>query len=283
MMLKDVVKKVRIQCNSIFAPYWKGRMLKNLLHTVGFLSLFVLLHGRADAQDTGIDTDPILMRLKAQVISMGDSMPVPYANVVNYRNRSGASTNVSGHFSLEMLNIDTLVISAMGFKPRTVRIPRFFFPENTLLIFLEPVVYPLPEVQVSGDRARVNMDGIPIGKQVDIAPELRGDAFNERPPVLAALLNPLSYWQYYLSRKEIQKRKVREAIAIEKNWEMHSRNYNKEVVMLLTGLSEDQADDFMVWFNAQNVLPYTATEYEVRAAIREYFILYARERNSSRN
>jgi len=238
------------------------------------------------AQESGIDIDPILIRLKAQVVSSGDSMPVPYANIINYRNRSGASTNASGHFSLEMLNIDTLVVSAMGFKARTVRIPRNFSPENTLLIFLDPIVYPLPEVQISGDKARVNMDGIPIGKQSNVPVELRGDAFNERPPVIAALFNPLSYWQYYLSRKEIQKRKVREAIALEKNWEMHSRNYNKEVVMLLTGLNEQQADDFMIWFNAQNVLPYMSTEYEVRASIREYFMIYAREKgtigNSSR-
>jgi hypothetical protein len=86
-----------------------------------------------------------------------------------------------------------------------------------------------------------------------------------------------------LSRKEIQKRKAREAISLEKNWEMHSRNYNKEVVMLLTGLNEKQADDFMIWFNGQNVLPYTATEYEVRAAIRDYFMLYAREKGSNNN
>ena len=248
-----------------------------------FCVLMVCKTGRISAQETSIDIDPILIRLKAQVISKGDSMPVPYANIINYRNRSGASANASGHFSLEMLNIDTLVVSAMGFKTLTARIPRFFSPENTLIIFLEPVIYPLPEVLVSGDKARVNMESIPIGKQTDVPVELRGDAFNERPPVIAALFNPLSYWQYYLSRKEIQKRKVREAISLEKYWEMHSRNYNKEVVMLLTGLNEAQADDFMIWFNAQNVLPYTSTEYEVRAAIRDYFMLYAREKGSNGN
>lgn len=245
--------------------------------------ILAILPWNSFAQVSGIDIDPILIRLKAQVISQADSMPVPYANIINYRNRSGASTNVSGHFSLEMLNIDTLVISAMGFKTRSVRIPRYFSPENSYLIILEPVVYPLPEVQISGDKARVNMDGIPIGKQSDIPVELRGDAFNERPPVIAALLNPISYWQYYLSRREIEKRKVREAVALEKNWEMHSRNYNKEVVMLLTGLNEQQADDFMIWFNSQNVLPYTSTEYEVRAAIREYFMLYVREKASNQD
>jgi hypothetical protein len=254
-------------------------MQNYLKYCIGFL---LMMNGwmHSASQETSIDIDPIIIRLKAQIISMGDSMPVAYANIINYRNRSGASSSASGHFSLEMLNVDTLVVSAMGFKARTVRIPRYFSPENTLLIMLEPIVYPLPEVQISGDKPRVNMDGIPIGKQTDLAPELRGDAFNERPPIISALFNPMSYWQYYLGRKEIQKRKVREAISLEKNWEMHSRNYNKEVVMLLTGLNENQADEFMVWFNAQNVLPYTATEYEVRAAIREYYLIYAYEKNN---
>ena len=67
---------------------------------------------------------------------------------------------------------------------------------------------------------------------------------------------------------------VREAMSLEQNWEMHSKNYNKEVVMKLTGLNEAEADSFMVWFNAQNVLPYTATEYEVRASITYYFDQY---------
>lgn len=254
-----------------------------LLRYLFSLACILVAAGMVGAQETGIDTDPILIRLRAHVVSMADSSAVPYANVINFRNRSGASTSLNGQFSLEMLNIDTLVISAMGFKTRSVRIPRLYSPENTLLIFMEPVVYPLQEVQISGDRPRVNMDGIPVGKESGISPELRGDAFNERPPVLAALFNPLSYWQYYLSRKEIQKRKAREAISLEKNWEMHSRNYNKEVVMLLTGLRENQADEFMIWFNSQDVLPYTATEYEVRTAIREYFLVYVRERNNRNN
>ncbi len=47
--------------------------------------------------------------------------------------------------------------------------------------------------------------------------------------------------------------------------------------MMLTGMNDRQADDFMIWFNALNVLPYTSTEYEVRASIRKYFELYKRE------
>jgi hypothetical protein len=108
---------------------------------------------------------------------------------------------------------------------------------------------------------------------------LRGDAFNDKPPLLAAIFNPLSYWQYFLSQREKEKREVREAMSLEKNWEMHSRNYNKEMVKILTGLNDQQAEEFMIWFNARKVLPYTSNEYEVRAAIRAYFDLYKKQKN----
>ena len=44
--------------------------------------------------------------------------------------------------------------------------------------------------------------------------------------------------------------------------------------MRLTGMNEPDADSFMVWFNAQDVLPYTSNEYQVRASIVEYFHFY---------
>ncbi len=239
--------------------------------------LMGILFLRTNGQESGVDEDPILITLKARVISMGDSMAVPYANVLYTRYRTGTSTNAGGFFSIEMLNVDTLIISAMGFKSKTVKVPAGYSESTTLLIYLQPVVYPIREVQVTGDKNKPNMNGIPVGKQTDIPVELRGDSYNEKPPVLAAFFNPLSYWQYFLSHKEKQKRSVREAIALEKNWEMHSKNYNKEMVMMLTGLNDREAEKFMIWFNAQNVLPYTSTEYEVRASIRSWFEEYKKE------
>jgi len=230
-------------------------------------------------QESGIDVDPVLVRVKGKVISAGDSAAVPFAHVVYTRNRTATSTNTGGFFSMVMLNVDSLFISAMGFKTKVVKLPRYFNESNTLTIFLEPVVYLIGEVQVTGEKNRPNMYGIPQGKPSDIPQELRGDAFNEKPPLLAAVLNPLSYWQYFLSNKEKEKRDVREAMALEKNWEMHSLNYNKEMVKKLTGLNDQQAEAFMIWFNARNVLPYTSNEYEVRASIRAYFDLYKKQKN----
>ncbi|NLO01172.1 MAG: carboxypeptidase-like regulatory domain-containing protein [Bacteroidales bacterium] len=228
------------------------------------------------AQNDPLLIDPIIVRLKGRIINAADSSGVPYANIINNRTHSGTITNADGYFSMEILNIDSLEVTSVGFEKKIISIPVTYNEQEVLTFIVNPINYLVGEVEVTGDKPKAAQD-LGTGMPTDIPAELRGDAFNEKPPVLAAIFNPISYWQYYLSRREKEKREVREAMMIEKHWEMHSENYNKEVVMKLTGLSEPQADTFMVWFNAQNVLPYTATEYEVRTAIIEYFEIYKKQ------
>ncbi len=244
--------------------------------------LFLFGGVTAFAQVDSEEIDPMLINFKGQIISAEDSSAVPYANIINNRTHTGTITNGEGYFSLEMLNIDSLVITSVGFEDATLKVPRNYSEYNVFVFIMNPKNYGIGEVQVTGERQNVDM-GIGSGKTIDVAPELRGDAFNAPPPIIAAFFNPISYWQYYLSKKEKRKRKVREAMKLEKNWEMHSKNYNKEKVMMLTGLNEMQADSFMIWFNGRNILPYTSTEYQVRASIIEYFHYYMIDRAMKKN
>ncbi|PIF06318.1 MAG: hypothetical protein CSA36_02185 [Draconibacterium sp.] len=244
------------------------------LHNILFFVLLAISF-QGFAQDEPID--PILIRVHGRMVSAADSSPVPYANIINNRTHSGTITNNDGYFTLEMLNIDSLVVTSVGYMKSVLKVPYNYSGQDVLVFKMLPVNYALSEVKVQGERRKVDL-GLNTGKPTDIAPELRGDAFNESPPILAAFFNPVSYWQYYLSKREKRKREVRKAIALEKNWEMHSKNYNKEVVMMLTGMNESESDSFMVWFNAQGILPYTSTEYQVRASIIEYFNYYKIEK-----
>jgi len=233
---------------------------------------FILIVSGVQAQDDSGLVDPILIELKAKLLSSADSSAIPYANIILHRTHSGTITNNDGYFSLEMLNIDSLEVTSVGYKKTVLKIPSYYTGFETLTFYMEPVLYNVGEVTVEGEAQQ--LDYFDHGQPTDIAPELRGDAFNEKPPILAAFLMPLSFWQYHLSKREKRKREVREAIALQKNWEMHSQNYNKEMVMKLTGLNEAYADTFMVWFNGQNVLPYTANEYQVRESIIQYSKLF---------
>jgi hypothetical protein len=238
--------------------------------------ILIFAGSKSYAQTDPTLVDPILVNLKARIINSADSTGVPYATIINNRNRSGTITNNDGFFSMDVLNIDSLIVSSVGYQRKVLYIPHNYMGYETLTFTMNPVSYAVREVDVTGEKPKVAGD-LGTGKPVDIPMELRGDAFNERPPILAALLNPISYWNYFLSGREREKRDVREAMAIQKYWEMHSQNYNKEMVMKLTGLNEAAADTFMMWFNSQNVLPYTSTEYEVRASIKYYFEKYKEE------
>ncbi|TNF40444.1 MAG: hypothetical protein EP310_08930 [Bacteroidetes bacterium] len=239
-----------------------------------FLLVLTAQEGMAQNDD---NIDPLLIDLQARLLSVADSQPVPYANIINPRTHSGTITGNDGYFHLEMLNIDTLVVTSIGYNRSVIRVPANYTGYGTLSFYIEPVNYALREVRVEGEKPKVDL-GFETGTVSNIPVELRGDAFNEAPPILAAFFNPISYWQYYLSKKEKRKREVRRDMVIMKNWEMHSQNYNKDKVMMLTGMNEMEADSFMIWFNAQDVLPYLSSEYQVRASIIEFYHYYRIEK-----
>ncbi|WP_320111562.1 hypothetical protein [Draconibacterium orientale] len=235
------------------------------------LLLIVLMSFSVWAQDEEYPVDPMLIELKAKILSSSDSSAVPYANIINHRTHSGTITNGDGIFTLEMLNIDSLEITSVGYKTFILKVPSYYTGYEMLTFYMDPVLYNVGEVTVEGEARQ--LDYFEHGNPTDLDPTLRGDAFNEKPPIIAALVSPLSFAQYY-GKREKRKRQVREDMAIMKNWEMHSKNYNKEMVIKLTGLNEAYADTFMMWFNGQNVLPYTATEYQVRESIVQYYKLF---------
>lgn len=253
-----------------------GHINMRIFTGITFL-LLIFVKLELTAQDDEID--PMLIKIKANVLSLADSVPVPYANIINPRTHGGTITNNAGYFTLEMMNIDTLVVTSIGFQKSVLKVPANYTGYTTLNFYIQPVNYGVGEVLVQGDKPKVNL-GFETGRESNIDPSLRGDAFNESPPILAAFFNPVSYWQYYLSKKEKRKREVRKQMVIQQNWELHSKNYNKEKVMMLTGLNEAAADSFMIWFNTQDVLPYLASEYQIRATVIEFFHYYQIEKSA---
>lgn len=241
-----------------------------------FLFFGLILVNAVFAQDDDVIIDPVLITLKGQVLNIDDGMPVPYAHVVNMRTHGGTTTDANGNFSLEMLNVDSLALSVMGFVKMYFHVPYDYDGSERFTVHAKPVRFAIKEVEVKGDKQKI--EGLPQGEVNKISPELRGDAFSKKPPLLAAFFNPVSFWYYHLNKKEKEKRKVRQAIISEERWQMLSKYYNKEMVMSLTGLNDLEADGFMIYFNSKGILNHISSEYEVRAAIVEQYNLYMMER-----
>ena len=178
---------------------------------------------------------------------------------------------------MEMLNVDSLSISCVGYMKSAVHVPGNYNEMSLLTLYALPAKLTIPEIKVVGENKKVNMDGVPVGKKNKIDPALRGDAYNKKPPVIAALVNPASYMQYYLSKSEREKRETRKAIITEKQWAVLSQYYNRELVKELTGLNDTAADNFMMYINFKGVLSHMSTEYDVRNIIKEQFKIYKDE------
>lgn len=240
---------------------------------------FLVLVFPVQAQEPDVLIDPILLRLRGRLVNKDDGLPVPYAHVVNLRTHGGTTTDEQGRFFLEMLNVDSLSISAMGYMKEYISIPPFQHEDSLLVIEVRPVRYAIGEVEVEGRAIRPDLYGISTGKPDSISPELRGDAYNAPPPWYSALFSPASFLQYHLSGREREKRNTRQAIISNQQWEYLSQWYNKDMVMKLTGLDEQEADSFMIYFNAKSVLEPRFREYDVKAAIVREFENYQKEKN----
>jgi ribosomal protein S15P/S13E len=243
------------------------------------LLLFSVMSLSAQTNSDDEEVDPILITLKGRILNLDDESPVPYVSIVNFRTHGGTTTNEAGYFTMEMLNVDSLSISALGYSKMVAKVPAKHNPNDLLIIYAKPIRFSIQEVKVTGDKKGANVEGIPQGKKVDIDPQLRGDSYNKKPPVVAAVINPLSFMQYHLSKSERDKRETRQAIITEKQWETLSKYYNKDLVKELTGLNDDEAELFMIYFNSKGLLAQLKTEYDVRAAIVEQFKLYQKEKS----
>jgi len=244
--------------------------------TLSFILCLFLFPFSLFSQETE-EIDPMPIRLKGQVLNLEDELPVPFATVLNFRTHGSVIADDQGRFTIEMMNIDSLSISSLGFSKTTARVPANYSEINVLIIYAKPVRFSLQETKIQGEKQKVNLDGLPPSKKVDIDPALRGDAYNKRPPVIAAFFNPASYLQYYLSKSERDKRETRKAILTEKQWNDISEYYNKKLVMELTGLNETQADWFMMYINGKDLLTQMKSEYDARAIITEQFKIYKAE------
>jgi hypothetical protein len=259
-------------CIFLLLQQWHDKSMK---HRKQFIFLILLLSTFQLFSQQVEEVDPMPVKLKGQVLNLDDELPVPFATILNFRTHATISADDQGRFTMEMMNVDSLAISSLGFSKTVVHIPASYNEMNVLKLYAKPIRFALPEVQIKGDMMKV--EGLPTGKKSKIDPRLRGDAYDKKPPVLAALVNPLSFIQYYASKREKDKRDTRQAIVTEKKWEMLSQYYNKKLVMELTGLNDPQSDIFMTWFNSKNLLSHLSSDYDVRAAIVEQFKIYKSE------
>jgi CarboxypepD_reg-like domain len=219
-----------------------------------------------------------MVKVAAQVRDDLTGLVIPYVNVVNQRIRGGTMTDKEGNFSLQADPTDTLTFRSIGYIDKKVPVSDIVGKESPI-VTMAPVRYQLEGVEITGEGAKVNMSGLlEHAKNMSKTPvELRGE-FTTKPKLLTAIFHPTSYLYYKFNKEEKEKRNTLVAIRTEREWQLFSLVYNKEIAARLTGLKGEALDNFMVYFNAYSKLSFSASTYEVEKRIKEIFIEYkARE------
>ncbi len=215
-----------------------------------------------------------LVNVSAHVVDESTGEKIPYAQVINFRVRGSTMTDVNGNFSIQADPSDTLTIKILGYKDKVIPVKEILSDNATVkTIALTQIKYPIDSVEVRANRLKMNL-GLPQGKQSNIPQELRSEDFDKKPTLLTAVFRPIAYLHYKLSPSEKEKRATLAAIYTEKQWEIISLIYNKDVIQRITLLSGDKLDDFMVYCNAYSHLAPNATTYEVEKKIKDLFIEY---------
>lgn len=215
-----------------------------------------------------------MVKVAAQVRDDLTGVVIPYANVINQRVRGGTMTDKEGKFTLQADPTDTITFKSIGYIDKKVPVSEIIATENAT-ITMAPVRYQLEGVEITGQGQKVNMSGLlDHAKKMSKTPvELRGE-FEGKPKVLTAIFHPTSFLYYKFNKEEKEKRNTLAAIRTEREWQLFSLVYNKEIAERLTGLKGDELDNFMVYFNAFCNLRFSATTYEVEKRVKEVFAEY---------
>lgn len=221
-----------------------------------------------------------MVNIKGQLIDEVTKEGVGYAQVLNLRIRGGTMSDATGNFSIQADPSDTLTFKSLSYKDKKVPVHDIIATGKEIVrIMMSPVRILVGQVDIEGVAPKVNMTGIPVGKSVDVPVDLRSDYFASKPTTLTAIFKPLSFISYYLSKSEKEKRATLTAIHSEREWQILSLVYNRDIIQKISGLTGDSLEDFMLFCNAFNGLPVNATSYDAEKRIRELITEYRNKKS----
>lgn len=247
--------------------------------TTLILSLLLGFSVSVQAQDM-----PELITIRGVILSVADSLPVPYVNITSSGSDFGTISNDEGFFYISVMSTDTLTFSSVNHQ--NANIPASRFPRNEkAVLFLIPTTYNIQEVTInefSKEWIRdqiLNGDIPPDPYDVDIYippdvvmtkdPAPKPKAPNETHAAGGiGLGNMLDF-----KAKDIQRQKDEVAKWQNRDAKMKQR-YGKERIQSLVPVPDEEIEDFKRFCNLPDAFILNAPEYDLMLAIKECYVAY---------
>lgn len=222
--------------------------------------------------------DTPLIRLSGTVLSSDSLTPVPGVHVLNNKSKTGATTDEKGYFTIPMHRTDTILLSAVGYE-----IYRFVLDVNSksaspmVQIKLTPKTYELKAVDVfatpTEEQFKKNFLALNLPEEPKLQlPQIKQPKLTEgveyMPSGGVAVVGPISALHNKFSREAKEKKKMQSISAQEYKRKSYEAKFNKQLVAKVTGLKEQELEEFMKYCKLSESLVLNAeNEYEIALAI----------------
>ncbi len=198
------------------------------------------------------NSEPEQAWVKLHIIDNVDNRPIQNAQIVSYETMLFYNSDSAGIFRNTFNVTDSIKVFGMGYDAVVLKIKNIITDEDSVKnVFLSRRSYMIASVDVPAEKElQLHMpDDIHVNVKNTTPVSIRSDNFTQKPPVLAAVVSPVSYIYYYTSKRERRKRKFRELLQQEKEEQIVNNMYSRELIKEITGYVGKELDKFMVFCN----------------------------------
>ncbi|PLX01197.1 MAG: hypothetical protein C0594_13920 [Marinilabiliales bacterium] len=245
--------------------------LKNIFLVI----LFICCAFIANAQEKSV--------LSGQVVDGESLRPISYIHIILESTGRGTATDENGRFNIMINPSDTLKFSGVGYVTRYICFEDSSLHEGHFYpVILEPSIEMLDEVDIFPFRTYAQFKSAVIQAELPdefVMPELDlehiiGEAVAhnriENPTMFSA--SPISYLYNRFSKEGKEKREYARLLAADHLKEKIEKRYNKEIVMALTGIDDNQVlEEFMEFCQFPTDFILNVSEYDLLLAINECY------------
>jgi len=230
--------------------------------------------------------------LHGQVVRQADGAVIPFAQIASYKKTTLFAADSMGEFRIILDAKDKIKVVALGFESRTFFLDSINVDADEQYTFpLKQTTYQIEQVDINSNHhynkylsqlkamrsKQMEMDlGLPADIELGKVREIPADiqpVFKRRPPVIAALANPLSYVHYYTSKSEKQKRNMLILLADEKQ----RRLLSVELIQEVSGLQGRELELFTMYCNVNIKLLNEDDETSIRYKVIDLYKAYKME------
>lgn len=213
--------------------------------------------------------------LNGVVIDAKSKEVVPGTHVINKRTLKGTMTNANGSFTISLVWGDTIVFSNIAYQ-------YFYFIYNDsssvlkdALVELKEQNYLLHEVSIFSYKLTSNKNREIKLKEPSLP---RSEELDDGRIVRASIANPAEYLYNLFGSKPRQLRMLAQLRAEEAYRDKLEESNNRESVIHLTGLSQEELEAFMFYCKFAAVQMSTMNDYEFLISVQYCFREYVKER-----